>query len=185
MVAEQLRYGEPSQAGEFVYDHPFQWGSRRIGPDLAREGGLRGHEWHVRHFLNPNKVTVGSIMPPYPWLFEKKIDFESIPLRVAAQQWLGAPYEQYEGNNRDRAAEDAKAQAAQIAAEAVQQYGGQFRDNDGEVIDLSDKQATALIAYLQRLGTDLTAPPPAPEESTEPEPATDDSDESPPPEENG
>lgn len=159
LVAETKRYGDYSRAGEFVYDHPFQWGSRRIGPDLAREGGLRSNEWHVRHFRNPAEVTQGSIMPPYPWLMKKKIDFESVPLRVAAQQALGVPYPEYEGNARDQAAADAKAQAKQIAEVFVQQNAGQYRDADGKVVPLHDKQVIALVAYLQRLGTDLTAQP--------------------------
>lgn len=161
MVAETKRYGEYSKPGEFVYDHPFQWGSRRIGPDLAREGGKQSHQWHILHFHKPSDLTPGSIMPEYSFLMKKKIDFTSVPLRVAAQQVLGVPYDKYEGENRSQAAEDAKAQAAQIAAEFMQQNGGPYRSHDGEAIDLSDKQAIALVAYLQRLGTDLFAAPPA------------------------
>ncbi|MEO1236144.1 MAG: cytochrome-c oxidase, cbb3-type subunit I, partial [Planctomycetota bacterium] len=77
-VAETKRYGEYSKPGESVYDHPFQWGSRRIGPDLAREGGKQSHQWHVLHFRNPQQFNNGSIMPAYPWLMRKKLDFESI-----------------------------------------------------------------------------------------------------------
>ena len=165
LVAETKRYGDYSRAGEFIYDRPFQWGSRRIGPDLAREGGKQSHQWHVLHFQDPQAMTQGSIMPAYPWLMKKKIDFESVPLRIAAQQALGAPYEKYEGNARDLAADDAKAQAAQIAAEFVQQNGGPYRNANGEVVPLEDKQVVALIAYLQRLGTDLTATPPSDEEA--------------------
>ncbi len=161
LVAETVRYGDYSLAGESIYDHPFQWGSRRIGPDLAREGGVRGNDWHVRHFLEPQVMTQGSIMPPYPWLMKKKIDFESVPLRIAAQQALGVPYPQYEGDDRSQAAEDAKTQAKGIYREYMQITGKPFRDADGEEIDLSDKQVVALIAYLQRLGVDRYAAPDA------------------------
>ncbi len=161
MVAETKRYGDYSRAGESIYDRPFQWGSRRIGPDLAREGGRQSNQWHVLHFRNPAEMTQGSIMPPYPWLMKKKIDFKSVPLRIAAQQALGVPYDAYEGDARGKAADDAKAQAAEVAAEFIQQNGGPYRNASGEVVDLSDKQVVALIAYLQRLGTDLTAVPAA------------------------
>ena len=179
MVAETKRYGDYSQAGEFVYDRPFQWGSRRIGPDLAREGGKQSHQWHILHFRKPSDLTPYSIMPPYPFLMEKKIDWESIPLRIAAQQALQVPYDEYEGDLRSKAVDDAKEQARKIAEEFVQQNEGQYRNLDGDAIDLSDKQAVAVVAYLQRLGTDLTAPPPA-EESTEAEAeSADESSESP------
>jgi cytochrome c oxidase cbb3-type subunit I/II len=155
-VAEYERYGEFSRAGESVYDHPFQWGSRRIGPDLAREGGRQSHQWHVLHFRDPSSFVDGSIMPPYPWLMEKELDFESIPLRIAAMQSLGVPYPQYEGNDRNNAKADAEAQARQIYLEFVAQNNDEpYRDLNGQTHDLSDKQVIALIAYLQRLGTDL------------------------------
>ncbi len=153
MLAETERYGEYSKPGEFVYDHPFQWGSRRIGPDLAREGGKQSHNWHVLHFKDPAQITPGSIMPPYPWLLQKDLDFKSIPLRVKAMTILGVPYTQAQ---RDNAEELARAQAAMIAGEIVEQNGE---------AGLEDKQVVALIAYLQRLGTDIfkTPEPQAPE----------------------
>lgn len=178
MVAETQRYGDYSRAGEFIYDRPFQWGSRRIGPDLARVGGDYGADWHVRHFFNPADVTEGSIMPPYPWLMKKKIDFESIPLRVAVQQALGAPYPQYEGDNRSQSVDNAKDQAEEIAKEYVQLAGSQFRDADGGVVDLKDKQVVALIAYLQRLGVDISKTPEPAESSADGEPPATDSTES-------
>ncbi|QDT67940.1 hypothetical protein MalM25_08490 [Planctomycetes bacterium MalM25] len=165
-VAETKRYGEYSKPGESVYNHPFQWGSRRIGPDLAREGGKQSHLWHVLHFRNPDEMTKGSIMPAYPWLMRKELDFESIPLRIAAMQTLGVPYPEYEGNARDQAKADAEAQAAQIAKEFVEQTplisGTEEREgyvDRGQVVDLSDKQVIALIAYVQRVGTDLFKTP--------------------------
>ena len=159
-VAETKRYGEYSKPGESVYDHPFQWGSRRIGPDLAREGGKQSHQWHVLHFQNPQQFNSGSIMPAYPWLMRKELDFESIPLRVAAMQTLGVPYPEYEGLDRDHSKADAEAQAARIAAEFVEQNGGQpYVDRNGRRHDLADKQVIALVAYLQRVGTDLFKTP--------------------------
>jgi cytochrome c oxidase cbb3-type subunit I/II len=152
MLAETKRYGEYSKPGEFVYDHPFQWGSRRIGPDLHRVGTKPlTADWHVRHFEDPQQSVPGSIMPPYSWLMTKKLDFESIPARIRAMQILGVPYPQYEGDARNNTVADARAQAAEIAGEVVKQ-GGQA--------GLEDKEVVALIAYLNRLGTDLGKPAP-------------------------
>ncbi len=143
ILSETKRYGEYSKPGESVYNHPFQWGSRRIGPDLAREGGKQSHLWHVLHFQEPAKVTPGSIMPEYSWLEKKKLDFKSIPLRVKAMRILGVPYTL----EQEQTAQDhAKAQAQTIADEIVVQGGP---------AGLEDKEVVALIAYLQRLGTDL------------------------------
>jgi cytochrome c oxidase cbb3-type subunit I/II len=144
--AETKRYGDYSKPGEFAYDHPFQWGSRRIGPDLAREGGLRSHLWHVQHFENPRMVP-GSIMPSYRHLLESTIDFEQIQSRVNAMAMIGVPYG--EAVKPGRAAELARAQAEGIAAE-LEAQGGEP--------GMSDRQVIALIAYLQRLGTDINAP---------------------------
>ncbi|HEX8913718.1 MAG TPA: cytochrome-c oxidase, cbb3-type subunit I [Humisphaera sp.] len=148
MLAETKRYGEYSKPGEFVYDHPFQWGSRRIGPDLAREGGKKSDLWHYQHFWAPGEVTQGSIMPPYKWLSRQEIDFKSIPLRVRAMQALGVPYTDAE---RAGAEESAKLQAAVIAGRIAEQGGPK---------GLDDKKVVALIAYLQRMGKDLFEPPP-------------------------
>ncbi|MFI4850271.1 MAG: cytochrome-c oxidase, cbb3-type subunit I [Gimesia chilikensis] len=161
MLAETKRYGEYSKPGEFVYDHPFQWGSRRIGPDLAREGGKQSNLWHLIHFRDPEKMTKGSIMPPYPWLEKRKLNFKTIPDRVWAASYLGAPY--------DKAALSdsialAKKQAKAIADDIERQKGPS---------GLEDKQVVALIAYLQRLGTDLFKTPKSPNPSAEPAPAVD------------
>ncbi len=147
LLAETIRYGEYSKPGEFVYDHPFQWGSRRIGPDLAREGGKQSHLWHVLHFQDPAQVTPGSIMPEYSWFEKKKLDFKSIPLRVNAMVILGVPYTQDEQDNAEALA---RAQAKLIAGEIVEQDGP---------TGLEDKEVVALIAYLQRLGTDIFKTP--------------------------
>ncbi|MCR9291172.1 MAG: cytochrome-c oxidase, cbb3-type subunit I [bacterium] len=142
MVAETKRYGEYSKPGEFIYDRPFQWGSRRIGPDLAREGGKQSSFWHWTHFENPSLVSEGSVMPSYEHLLEKDLKFEAIPPLVRAASMLGAPYSDEELENAE---ELSRQQAEVIAAEIVSQGGpaGKF-----------DKQATALIAYLQRVGVD-------------------------------
>jgi cytochrome c oxidase cbb3-type subunit I/II len=139
---ETERYGEYSKPGESVYDHPFLWGSRRIGPDLAREGGKYPDLWHVQHTKNPPAITKGSIMPPYPGLYTAKIDFAGIQKRVDVMTMLGVPY----GDAVNKAPDLAREQAAAVAANIVSQGGPQ---------GLEDKEITALVAYLQRLGTDI------------------------------
>jgi cytochrome c oxidase cbb3-type subunit I/II len=149
--AETERYGEYSKPGEFVYDHPFQWGSRRIGPDLHRVGGKYPHVWHVRHMAEPAVMVRGSIMPPYPWMLEDDLDYSVVQSRVDAMAMLGVPY----GEATTRAEAMARDQAGQLGKEIVDQ-GGQP--------GLEKKEIVALVAYLQRLGTDiLKAPPPDPE----------------------
>jgi len=90
--AETLRYGHYSLAGESVYDHPFQWGSKRTGPDLARVGGRYSDEWHRIHLINPRDVVPESIMPAYPWLEKNLVDAAGVPARMAAMKKLGVPY---------------------------------------------------------------------------------------------
>jgi cytochrome c oxidase cbb3-type subunit I/II len=153
--SETERYGEYSKPGEFVYDRPFQWGSRRIGPDLARIGGKYPHLWHVRHMEDPQAITPQSIMPAYPWLSTKPIDFSVIQPRVDAMVMLGVPY----GEAVQRAEEMAREQARTIGEEIVAQGGP---------AGLEDKEIVALVAYLQRLGTDIKKPAPGTGESTTP-----------------
>jgi cytochrome c oxidase cbb3-type subunit I/II len=148
ILAETKRYGEYSKPGEFIYDRPFQWGSRRIGPDVAREGGRQSHLWHLIHFRNPTELVKDSIMPAYPEFETTPLNFKTIQERVNAVAYLGAPY-QRELTEAEQMARD---QATLLAAEIVKQQGPP---------GLEDKQVVALIAYLQRLGTDLTATPPA------------------------
>ena len=144
--SEVMRYDpadlEYSKAGEFVYDHPFQWGSKRTGPDLHRVGKKYPDSWHYYHMLDPTSMSPGSIMPPYPWLFEQDWDQEIIPRKIRAMQTLGVPYE--EGFDNEAIA-DAQAQAKTIAE-------GLKADN---IEVASEKEIVALIAYLQRLGTDI------------------------------
>ncbi|TJZ73537.1 cytochrome-c oxidase, cbb3-type subunit II [Chitiniphilus eburneus] len=90
--AETERYGHFSVAGESVYDHPFQWGSKRTGPDLARVGGRYSDEWHRAHLIRPQDVVPESIMPPFPWLASSKVDAESLPAKMTALRRLGVPY---------------------------------------------------------------------------------------------
>jgi len=90
--AETLRYGSYSLAGEFVYDHPFQWGSKRTGPDLARVGGRYSDEWHRIHLVNPREVVPESIMPAYPWLEKNTVDASTIGAHMKGLRTLGAPY---------------------------------------------------------------------------------------------
>lgn len=91
-VDESLRYGPPSVAGESVYDRPFQWGSKRTGPDLARVGGLYTDEWHLIHLINPRDLVPESNMPGFPWLLDKTVDGELIQRKMRTLQWLGDPY---------------------------------------------------------------------------------------------
>jgi cytochrome c oxidase cbb3-type subunit I/II len=149
--AETERYGEYSKPGEFVFDHPFLWGSRRIGPDLARTGKrLPSPHWHLRHLIEPTDTSKGSIMPPYPHLSETTLDFASIRNSVAAMKALGVPYSDQEVSEAESLA---RAQAKVIAERIVAESGPS---------GVEDRKAVALIAYLLRLGTDLDKPLPAP-----------------------
>jgi cytochrome c oxidase cbb3-type subunit I/II len=140
--SETARYGEYSKAGEFVYDHPFQWGSKRTGPDLAREGGKYPDSWHYNHMLEPNSMSPGSIMPPYSWLLDDDLDIATLKAKIKAMQTLGVPYPV---GYADKAEADLNAQAELITANLKK---------DG--IETSPKkEIVALIAYLQRLGTDI------------------------------
>jgi cytochrome c oxidase cbb3-type subunit I/II len=139
---EVSRYGEYSKAGEFVYDHPFQWGSKRTGPDLARIGGKYGNSWHFNHMIEPSAMAPGSVMPTYPFLYEKDIDMASTNSKIHAMRNLGVPYpDGYEAI----ANADLEKQAKSITDD--------LKKNDIEIV--SNKEIIAIIAYLQRLGTDI------------------------------
>lgn len=139
---ETARYGEYSKAGEFVYDHPFQWGSKRTGPDLAREGGKYPDSWHYNHMLEPNSMSPGSIMPTYSWLLDDDLDLSTLKSKIKAMQTLGVPYP---AGYADIAEADLNKQAEIIAANLKK---------DG--IETSPKkEIIAMIAYLQRMGTDI------------------------------
>ncbi len=141
--SETERYGEFSKSGEFVYDHPFLWGSKRTGPDLHREGGKYPDSWHYIHMREPQAMSPGSIMPSYGWLFEQTLNTSQTQDKLAAMKKLGVPYSQEQINN---SVNDLKAQAKEIQARLA-----------NEKIKVSDdKEIIALIAYLQRLGTDIS-----------------------------
>lgn len=143
---EVVRYDpvdmEYSKAGEYVYDFPFLWGSKRTGPDLHREGGLRPDSWHYNHMRDPRSTSPGSIMPRYPWLLEDKLDTDNTSAKIATMMSLGVPYE---AGYENKAKADLEKQATGIA--------NNLKKEGIEVS--SDKEIIALIAYLQRLGTDI------------------------------
>jgi cytochrome c oxidase cbb3-type subunit I/II len=140
--SETERYGEYSKSGEYVYDHPFLWGSKRTGPDLQRIGGKYGNSWHYYHMMDPGSVSAGSIMPSYPWLFEQVIDKDQTGPKISALRRVGVPYpEDYELV----ANEELDKQAALIVEN--------LRLEKIEV--LPEAEIVALIAYMQRLGTDI------------------------------
>jgi cytochrome c oxidase cbb3-type subunit I/II len=140
--SETERYGEYSKAGEFVYDHPFLWGSKRTGPDLQRVGGKYSNAWHYNHLLDPQTMSPGSIMPPYTWLIDQKLDTTTTVAKIKAMQTLGVPYPVgYEKiANRDLDIQ-AKSITKNLAIDKVKVK--------------SDREIIAIIAYLQRLGTDI------------------------------
>ncbi|MBW7847911.1 MAG: cytochrome-c oxidase, cbb3-type subunit I [Bacteroidales bacterium] len=145
--SEVERYGDYSKAGEAVYDHPFQFGSKRTGPDLAREGVKSGKNykpdsWHYNHFFNPQKMVAQSIMPPYPWIINNSLNTSLTAKKIRVMQTLGVPYPE---GYAEKAVDDLKKQAATIAQG--------LRDGGIDVSD--DKEVIALIAYIQRLGTDI------------------------------
>lgn len=142
---EVLRYGEYSKSGEFVYDHPFQFGSKRTGPDLHRVGGKYPHFWHYRHMKEPASVVAGSIMPTYPWLYSDDIDTGLTQKKMQVMKRLGVPYSDQEIQN---AVADLEAQSKKIAADLEGQGAAK---EEG----MYKKEIIALIAYLQRLGTDI------------------------------
>jgi len=143
--AETARYGDYSKPGEFVYDHPFLWGSKRTGPDLQREGGKYADAWHFVHMREPDATSPLSIMPGYPWLYDAMLDTSHVEGKVITLRRLGVPYpDGYE----KQAEADLRAQAASIGSGL--RKGGLAASDDREIV--------ALIAYLQRLGRDVTAP---------------------------
>mgnify|MGYP000226589472 CR=1 FL=1 len=145
---EVIRYGEYSKGGEFVYDHPFQWGSKRTGPDLHRSGKgnkemNKSESWHYKHMLDPSLTSPGSIMPAYPWL-KDELDVSQTADKISVMRSLGVPYpEGYE----DRAVEDLRAQAHEVYLKVIEDQDIQTADENMEMI--------ALIAYLERLGSDI------------------------------
>jgi cytochrome c oxidase cbb3-type subunit I/II len=140
--SETERYGEYSKAGEYVYDHPFQWGSKRTGPDLHRVGGKYPDAWHYNHMLEPQSMSPGSLMPPYPWLINDKLNTSDTETKIRTMQRLGVPYP-----------EDFDKEALNDLARQAEQIASKLTDQGIEV--QPDREIIALIAYLQRLGTDI------------------------------
>lgn len=143
---EVARYGEYSKAGEFVYDHPFQWGSKRTGPDLAREGGKYPDSWHYNHMYDPRSMSPGSLMPQYVWLLDNPLDTASTPGKIRAMQTLGVPYPEGYDKVANR---DLMHQADSIANNLK---------ND-KISTPSNAEIVALIAYLQHVGRDIKNEP--------------------------
>ena len=144
--AETERYGHYSVAGESVYDHPFQWGSKRTGPDLARIGGKYPNSWHYNHMWDPRSMSPGSIMPNYPWLFDNKIDTSLTGAKIRAMISLGVPYPKgYDKIANQDLFEQAKGIKENLKKDKIETPGS------AEIV--------ALIAYLQRVGTDIKAAP--------------------------
>lgn len=138
-VAEVKRYGDYSRLGESIYNHPYQWGSRRIGPDLARIGGKYSNAWHYDHMKDPRSTSPGSNMPSYPWLLEKPTNYHSLSSKINVQKTLGVPFPDWSPSEIDSAA---RAQAKEIS-KALKEEGKEI-DPDVELV--------AVIAYLQQLG---------------------------------
>jgi len=139
MTADVMRYGDYSRLGESIYDHPFQWGSKRTGPDLARIGSKYNHSWHFKHMLDPRSTSPGSNMPPFPWFYENKADYSALPTKIKVLRQLGVPYPNW---TDAEIAASVEAQSKLIAGELRTQ--GEYCAPDKEIV--------ALIAYLQKLG---------------------------------
>jgi len=160
--SEVVRYGDYSKSGEYVYDHPFLWGSKRTGPDLHREGGKYNDNWHFNHMWNPQSISPGSIMPGYKWLFANEaMDYSSTEAKMKAMQTLGVPYTDADIANAKQSIEK---QSTTIEKnlyndpDFVKSYDDSKKKAaaKGEVfVPMKDREIVALIAYLQRLGTDI------------------------------
>jgi cytochrome c oxidase cbb3-type subunit I/II len=139
LVPDVLRYGDYSRLGESIYDHPYQWGSRRTGPDLARVGGKYPNVWHYRHMEDPRQISFGSNMPQYPWLLSDDADVAALPSKLHVQKLLGVPY--------------ADMTPEQIQALVDEQAAGIAADLKASGVYVEPtKKIVALIAYLQQLG---------------------------------
>ena len=158
--SETARYGEYSKAGEYVYDRPFLWGSKRTGPDLWRVGGKYNDTWHFNHMYNPVSTSEGSIMPRYPWLIKDKLDTSSIESKMSTLASLGVPYTETDIANAKASIE---AQAKSIEKnlleneDILKSFEAEKAASGSEYVELKDREIVAMIAYLQRLGTDIKA----------------------------
>ncbi len=151
---EALRYGHYSLAAESKYDHPFQWGSKRTGPDLARVGGKYSNDWHVQHLTAPRSMVPESVMPNYPWLIKTKLDTSDLTLRLQALRTTGVPYSmskaEYDRNVKQFGEDVAKMLHIPDAEQNLieQAKTGNYDNNINDVTEMD-----ALVAYLQVLGT--------------------------------
>lgn len=144
LVDEKLRYGDPSTVAESMYDHPFQWGSKRTGPELARVGKKYPDMWHYQHMMRPVDIQPKSIMPAYPWLANKSINYNQLRKKLSVLRQVGVPYTDEQVANADA---DAMKQAAEIAEGLKKQ---------GVTANIDNKEILAMIAYLQALGQKTT-----------------------------
>ncbi|WP_185872922.1 cytochrome-c oxidase, cbb3-type subunit I [Blattabacterium cuenoti] len=156
---EVVRYGEYSKAGEFIYDHPFLWGSKRTGPDLAREGGKNPNSWHFNHLNNPRSTSPGSIMPRYPWLVYNKLNRSNTKKKLQAMIKLGVPYTSDSIKNFNH---NMDIQANKIVFDIYKENPKLKMEMDiqkkiykNKFIPLEQREVIAIISYLQRLGIDI------------------------------
>jgi cytochrome c oxidase cbb3-type subunit I/II len=173
LMPDVMRYGRAgvkddfSHLGESLYDHPYQWGSKRTGPDLAREGGgfvqgsdkvrsgKRDNKWHWFHFMNPRWASEDSNMPPYPWLYEQKADFKSLPNKIAVQRQLGVPFPAWTKDEIDQQAREQGMAIARSLFEGGSPVGYEpmkGASTEELVRHFSESQVVALISYVQKLG---------------------------------
>ena len=151
---EALRYGHYSLAAESQYDHPFQWGSKRTGPDLARVGKKYSNQWHVQHLAKPRSVMPDSIMPNYPWLLENKLEYKDIADRMRSLKVVGVPYSirqsEFKNNVKRFGSDVAKILDINYAEKNLIQQAadGNYDGNQDDITEMD-----ALVAYLQVLGT--------------------------------
>jgi len=159
--SEVERYGEYSKAGEYVYDHPFLWGSKRTGPDLMRVGGKYSDSWHLNHFYDPQSISSGSIMPSYKWIILNKLDKSDTENKMEVMVTLGVPYTP---QDIARAQEWMTEQGIAIEenlysdpdfAKNYDANKANAKENDVEFVEMRNREIVALIAYIQRLGTDI------------------------------
>ncbi len=163
--SEVERYGPQSKAGEFVYDHPFLWGSKRTGPDLLREGGKFNDNWHFNHFWNPQSISAGSIMPSYKWLFDNEpMDNSTLEKKMEVMKTLGVPYDEPGEAQIANALKDLRVQAIKIEEslkndpDFVKSYDESKKKAEArgeKFVPMNEREIVALIAYIQRLGTDI------------------------------
>ena len=157
---EVKRYGEYSKPGEFVYDHPFLWGSQRSGPDLHRQGGKNPSAWHYKHMWDPRETSPGSIMPRYPWLIFNKLDRSYTEDKMKTLAMIGVPYDEKDLENitasMDKQAKEIEESIFGNAADLKELYAKEEQEKGEDFVPLRDREITALIAFLQRLGTDIS-----------------------------